>query len=50
MKSVNGSGLVTKALLVAVLLHPLLALVLGDFGLSTLLDGSHLAVVLGCFR
>ena len=40
--------LVAQALLVAVGFHPLLALVLVDFGLTTFLEGAHiLSVVRG---
>jgi hypothetical protein len=35
------SGLIAEALLVAILLHALLALVLVDFGLTAFLDGAH---------
>jgi hypothetical protein len=36
-----GSGLVAETLLVAVLLHALLALVLVDFRFTAFLDGAH---------
>jgi hypothetical protein len=39
--SLMGLGLITKPLLVAVLLHALLALVLIDLGFTTFLDGAH---------